>query len=72
MELTQDEDLEKYGKQCGHCNQNNLQPYEYDYSCVVCGYNVFKRKHEFSKKRKKKQILSIDKEMLNKNVLLFV
>ena len=71
MELTQDEIIQKYGKQCGHCNQNTLLPYEYDSSCVVCGYNVIKRKHGFSKKRERKN-LSIDKKMLNKNVLLFV
>ena len=28
MELSEDEIIEKYGKHCGHCNQNTLVPYE--------------------------------------------
>ena len=49
MELTEDEKIEKYGKICGHCNRNNLLPYEYEYTCFSYGYNVIKRKHEISK-----------------------
>ena len=54
MELTEDEIIQKYGKRCGHCNQNTLLPYEYEYTCIVCGYNVNKRKHELSKIQRKK------------------
>ena len=40
--------LKKYAKPCGHCNRNNLLPYEYEFTCTSCGYNVIKRKHELS------------------------
>ena len=29
MELTEDEIIEKYGKNCGHCNRKTLLHYEY-------------------------------------------
>ena len=54
MELTEDEIIQKYAKRCGHCNRNTLLPYEYDFTCIVCGYNVNKRKHELSKIQRKK------------------
>ena len=54
MELTEDEIIEKYGKHCGHCNGNALLPYEYDYTCFSCGYNVNTRKNELSKTQRKK------------------
>ena len=54
MELTQDEIIEKYAKNCGHCNRNTLLPYEYEWTCFSCGYNINKRKHELSKIQRKK------------------
>ena len=54
MELTEDEIIQKYGKNCGHCNRNTLLPYEYEYTCFSCGYNVNKRKNELSKIQRKK------------------
>ena len=54
MELTEDEIIENYGKHCGHCKRNTLLPYEYEFTCIVCGYNVNKRKHELSKIQRKK------------------
>ena len=54
MELTEDEIIQKYGKRCRHCNRNTLLPYEYEWTCVSCGYNVNKRKHELSKIQRKK------------------
>ena len=54
MELTEDEIIQKYGKRCGHCNRNTLLPYEYEFTCFSCGYNINKRKHELSKKQRKK------------------
>ena len=54
MSLTEDQIFEKYGKQCGHCNRNTLLPHEYEFTCIVCGYNVNKRKHELSKIQRKK------------------
>ena len=54
MELTEDEIIQKYGKNCGHCNRNTLLPYEYEFTCFSCGYNVNKRKNELSKIQRKK------------------
>ena len=54
MKLTEDEIIEKYGKRCGHCNRNTLLPYEYEFTCFSCGYNVHKRKNEISKIQRKK------------------
>ena len=49
MELTEDQIIEKYGKEGLHCNRNMLLPYEYEFTCLSCGYNVSKQKHELSK-----------------------
>ena len=54
MQLTEDEIIQEYGKRCGHCNQNTLLPYEYEFTCFSCGYHVNKRKHELSKIQRKK------------------
>ena len=54
MSSTEDQIIEEYGKHCGHCNLTTLLPYEYDFTCIVCGYNVNKRKHELSKIQRKK------------------
>ena len=54
MELTEDEITQKYGKNCGHCNRKTLLPYEYEWTCFSCGYNVNKRKHELSKIQRRK------------------
>ena len=54
MNLSEDEIIQKYDKNCGHCNQNTLLPYEYEWTCFPCGYNVNKRKHELSKIQRKK------------------
>ena len=54
MELTEDEILQKYAKQCRHCKRNRLLPYEYEWSCFSCNYNVIKRKHDLSKIQRKK------------------
>ena len=54
MELTEDQIIEKFGKNCGNCNQNTLLPYKYEFTCFSCGYNVNKRKHELSKIQRKK------------------
>ena len=54
MELTEDQIIEKYGKRCRRCNRITLLPYEYEFTCIACGYNVNKRKHESSKIQRKK------------------
>ena len=53
MELTEDEIIQKYGKLCGHCNRNTLLPYENEFTCFSCGFNVNKRKHELCKIQRK-------------------
>ena len=54
MELTDDQIIEKYAKHCGHCNRNNHLSYEYEFTCVVCGFKVIKTKHELSKIQRKR------------------
>ena len=54
MSLTEDQIIEKYAQRCGHCNRYTSLPYEHDFTCIVCGYNVNKRKHELSKIQRKK------------------
>ena len=49
MELTEDELIENYGIHSIHCFQNTKQPYEYEWTCISCGFNLIKRKHELSK-----------------------
>ena len=40
MELTPDQIVEKFAKQCMHCLRNTSLPHEDDWSCVVCGFYV--------------------------------
>ena len=54
MELKEDEKIEKYGKHCGHCNRNTLLPYEYEFTCLSCGYNVNKANMNSRKYNEKK------------------
>ena len=54
MELTEDEIIQNYAKRCGRCNRSFLLPYEDEFTCFSCGYNVNKRKHELSKIQRKK------------------
>ena len=54
MQLSEDQIIEKYGKNCQHCNRNTLLPYEYEWTCFSCGYNLIKRKHELSKNQREK------------------
>ena len=54
MQLSEDQIIEKYGKQCRHCMRNTLLPYDYEWSCFSCNYNVIKRKHELSKIQRKR------------------
>ena len=54
MELSEDEIIHKYAKKCLHCNRNMLLPYEYEWTCISCGFNINKHKHELSKIQRKK------------------
>ena len=59
MELTEDAIIQKYGKNCGHCNRKTLLPYEYEYRCFSCGFNLVKRKHELTEiQRKRKNFIN--------------
>ena len=49
MELKEDKIFEKHGKHCGHCNRNTLLPYENEWTCISCGFNLKKRKHKLTK-----------------------
>ena len=49
MKLTEDKNIKKCGKHCGHCSRNTLLPYECEWTCFSCGYNVIERKHQLSK-----------------------
>ena len=55
MNMSEDEIIEKYAKQCGHCNLNTLLPYEEEITCFSCGYNVIRRKHQLSKRQRKRK-----------------
>ena len=54
MELTEDEIIQKYGKQFRHCNRNTLLPYEYEYTCFSCGFTLIKRNHELTRIQRKR------------------
>ena len=54
MQLSEDETIENYDEKIGHCNENTLVPYDYEFTCFSCRYNVLKRKHELSKTKRKK------------------
>ena len=54
MELSENEIIQNYGKLYGHCNRNTLLPYEYEWTCISCGFNLIKRKHELSKIQRKR------------------
>ena len=72
MELTEDQIIEKYGKQCGHCNRKCLSPNEYEWTCVSFGYNVIKRKNELSKIQRKKKNFIKRLNMLKTKFFVFV
>ena len=59
MQLSEDENIEKNAEHCGHCKRKTLSPYENEWTCFSCGYNVIKRKHElFEIQRKKINIIN--------------
>ena len=61
MELTKDEIIQKNAKKCGHCNRDSSLPYEDEWTCLSCGFNIIKRKKNNSLKYNvRKLIISID------------
>ena len=69
MEITADDIVQKYAKKCGHCKRNTLLPYEYAFTCITFGYNMNKRKHEFSKIQRKRINFSIRLKYAERNLL---
>ena len=43
----------------GNCNRNTLLPYEYESTCISCGFNLIK-KHELTKIQRKKLFSLLD------------
>ena len=73
MELTEDQIIEKYVKKGEHCGRDMLLPYEYGWTCVSCGCNVIKRKHELSKiSRKKMNFINRLKYAEHKKLCIFI
>ena len=56
-------------KSCAHCNRNTLLPYEYEWTCFSCGYNVNKRNNELSKIQREK--INFIKRIKNAGVKTF-
>ena len=54
MNLSEDQIIENYGENCRNFNRNTLLPYEYEFTCFSCGYNVNKQKHDLSEIQRKK------------------
>ena len=54
MGLTEDETFKKYDTLCEHFDRKTLLPYEYEWTCFGCGYNVIKRKDELYKNQRKR------------------
>ena len=69
MELSEDEIIQKYGKECAHCNRNTLLPYSYEWTCISCGFNLMKRKHELSKIQRKETIFIMSIKYAERKIL---
>ena len=57
MELTENEIKKKHGTLCKHSYRNTLVPYEYELTCISCGYNVIKRTLELTMIQRKKNFI---------------
>ena len=60
MEVTEDQIIEKYAKQCLYCIRKALLPYEFEFTCTSCGFNLINRKHELTNIQRQNETLSID------------
>ena len=54
MTLTEEQILQKYAKHCLSCERNGLLPYQYEWTCYFCNYNIIKQKHELTLSQRKK------------------
>ena len=52
MELTEDEIIQKYGKRWGIVTE--ILPYEYEYTCFSCGFNLIDKNTNSLKYNEKK------------------
>ena len=53
MELTENKSFVKYATQTMHCLRKTLLPYEHEWTCPSCGYDVKKRQNEPTKIQRK-------------------
>ena len=54
MDLSEDENIQKYAKRCKHRLRNTHRPYENEFACIACRYNFIQRKNERMEIRRKK------------------
>ena len=54
MNFSEYEIIKKYAKQSAQCNQSTLLPYEYERTCILCGFKPIKIKHQLTKIQRKK------------------
>ena len=59
--MTEDQVYEKDAKHCDHCKRNCLLPYEYEWTCISCVYNVIERKHQLTYLKFKEKINFINR-----------
>ena len=60
MELTEDQILQKYAKQCLSCYRNGLLLYVYEWTCLFCSYTIIKQKHELTKKQQRRKNVLVE------------
>ena len=72
MELTEDEIIQKYAKQCPSCDNYALLPYEYEFTCLFCGQNIIKTKNQLSKNSRKKQSFCLRLKCAEEKIIAIV
>ena len=69
MILTDNQIIEKYGKNCPSCDRNCMLPYEYEYTCYFCNHTIIKTKKELSNISRKKQNFALRLNYAKKKIL---
>ena len=54
MILTDEQIFGKYAIICPSGNRNGSLPYQYEWTCYFCNYNIIKQKHELTLNQRKK------------------
>ena len=72
MELSEDEIYEKHGEHCGHCDWNTLLPFECEWTCISCRFNLIKGKPELSKIQRKNINFIVRLKFAEHNFFAFV